>query len=183
MERIYSMFNELWDFCKANTKILAQDKEEMNEVFDLIKGCESYLEIGTSEGNSLYIFGHAMKHGSTITYVDYNESHTRDWREPKAKILQEDGYIINPIHGNCHNSEVIAEAQKSKYDVVFIDAGHSYNDVIKDAENYAHLATKYILFHDITMDGVRSAFTDWVGDREYYTVINSKTYGYGIVKV
>ena len=154
-----SNFNTHWDYCQKNTKILAQDKEEMRCIYGMMEGCESYLEIGSSEGNSLYIFTQALKSGSRVTYVDYGEKWTASWREPKEKLLASKGYNITAIHGDSHDDEVIKRAAKEgSYDCVFIDAGHEYDDVIKDADNYGHLAKKWLFFHDIKLRPVKAAF-------------------------
>ena len=177
------MFNDLWEFVKSHCKILAQNKAEMEFVYDLMVECESYLEIGTAEGNSLYIFGNALKKSSEITYVDAAEVHTKKYRE--FMISQMSDYKINAIHGNSHHKDAITEAQKRRYDVVFIDAGHTYDDVIQDARNYASLADKYVFFHDVQLPPVMKAFEDWQKEsgKSGYTIINSENYGYGIIKL
>lgn len=177
------MFDDLWEFVKAHCKILAQEKSEMVEIFNLMKDAESYLEIGTAEGNSLYVFGHALKKGSDITYVDGAEKHTQKYREG---ILNRMGdYKVMGCHGNSHDPAIIKQAQERRYDIVFIDAGHTYNDVMQDARNYAPLADKYIFFHDVQMPEVMQAYNDWLKEsgRTGYTIIKSIGYGYGVVKV
>lgn len=179
-------FEDHWKYCQANTKVLAQDFEEMRTIYGIIEGCESYLEIGSSEGNSLYIFGHALKPNGRITYVDFGEKHTTPWREPKEKKLVEDGYTVKAVHGNSHDDSVIKEAANDgSYDVVFIDAGHDYDDAYKDAMNYGHLANKYILFHDIQLRPVRAAFEMYLYKTKKFgfEIINSLQYGYGVIKV
>lgn len=176
-------FEELWEFARTHCDVLAQDKKEMEHVFNLIKDSESYLEVGTSEGNSLYIFGHALKKGSEITYVDLAEAHTQPYREEKLRYMK--GYTVHAIHGNSHDPQVIKEAQKRKYDCVFIDAGHTYNDAIYDARFYAPLATKYVFFHDVQLPEVMGAYKQWQleSGMKGYEIINSLNYGYGVIKV
>ncbi len=177
------MFEDHWSFVKTHCDVLAQDKQEMEHVYNLMKDCESYLEIGSSEGNSLYVFGHALKKGSEITYVDFAEDKTRPWREEKLQHMG--NYVVHGIHGNSHNSDVIKKAQKRRYDCVFIDAGHRYNDVLEDARAYAPLADKYVFFHDVQLPPVMEAYKMWQleSGTKGYEVINSMNYGYGILKV
>lgn len=177
------MFEDHWNFVKTHCKVLAQDKQEMEHIYNLMKDCESYLEIGSSEGNSLYVFGHALKKGSEITYVDLAEAHTKSWREEKLQSM--DGYTVHGIHGNSHNPEVIKEAQKRRYDCVFIDAGHSYRDALEDARAYAPLADKYVFFHDVQMPEVMEAYKIWQleSGMKGYEAINSTNYGYGVIKI
>lgn len=177
------MFDDLWEFVKDHCKVLAQNKQEMEHVYNLIVGCESYLEIGTAEGNSLYVFGNAMKKGSTISYIDAAEEHTKKYRESIIGHMK--SYNIIGMHGNSHHQDVIRKAQERRYDVVYIDAGHTYNDALEDARNYAPLANKYVLFHDVKIPEVLEAFNVWQLESKTrgYTIINSENYGYGVVKI
>lgn len=178
-------FKDHWEFVKGHCKILAQNYEEMEHIYNLITECEakSYLEIGTAEGNSLYVFGRALPHESDLTYVDMAEAHTKPYRESVIAHMKK--YTIHGIHGNSHHPDVIKEAQKQHYDIVYIDAGHSYNDALQDARNYAPLADKYVFFHDVQMPEVMEAYKQWQEESSMkgYTVIHSDNYGYGVIKV
>lgn len=177
------MFNDHWEFVKNHCKVLAQDKEEMEHIYNLMLGCNSYLEIGTAEGNSLYVFGHALPKGSTITYVDAAERHTQSYREEKLEHMK--GYNVIAIHGNSHHEDAIKKARENRYDCVFIDAGHTYDDVLQDARNYAPLADKYVFFHDVQLPPVMEAYKKWQEESgtKGYEVINSMNYGYGVIKL
>lgn len=50
-------------------------------------------------------------------------------------------------------------------DMVFIDAGHSYDEVTADIEAWAPKAVKLIAGHDYHMEGVRRAVDEAFGDR------------------
>lgn len=182
-----SEFNALWDHivtrCDSSNFPLVQNKEELEYVFNLIKGSTSYLEVGTAEGNSLYVLAHAMPKGSEITYIDIDEPRIRPKRE---KILQGlADYKITGLHGNSHDPEIVRSAWQKRYDCVLIDAGHTYDDAIQDARNYAPLADKYIIFHDVQMPSVMDAFRFYQKETGLtaYTVINSENFGFGIMTV
>lgn len=191
-------FNDLW--CelirRQNNGIapLVQDKAELEQVFKLIKSanCDSYLEVGTAEGNSLYVLAHALqvdqqfvKKPSIIT-IDYGEKHTAS---PRNEIITKLADIVNikEFLGNSHSSDIIKQVNDLRsFDVVLIDAGHTYTDVIADAVAYGHLAQKYIFFHDVQLPEVKAAFEWYVAQRhdcyaDYF--INSANYGYGILEV
>jgi len=190
-----SEFDKLWSDIEERSRRWAipivQDKLELEHVFNLIKGCESYLEIGTAEGNGLYVLAHALAQYPNIAIVDFGEKHTADPRNEVIKRLFDNGIGVREILGNSHTvvGKVIraeSDYELEKYDVVFIDAGHSYEDVIADATAYGHLATKFIIFHDIQLQPVHAAF-DWYCKQnpqfKVSTFINSREYGYGIVEV
>ncbi len=181
-------FDELWRFIVKRSEESAfpvvQEYHELEHVFNLIQDCESYLEVGAAEGNSMYVLAHALKPGAQITYVDLNEVHTKPKRDAVVTLLTEEGYGVRGIHGNSHDPAVIGAAA-GKYDVVFIDAGHSYEDVIADAEYYGNMAKKYIIFHDVNLPDVRKAFELYqhqTGNKSYI-ISNSETFGYGIMEI
>ncbi len=178
-----SDFNDRWDFVKSHSKVLAQDKKEMEHIYNLMVGCESYLEVGTAEGNSLYVFGNALKKGSSIFYIDAAEKHTQSYRE--FKIASMPDYKIIGYHGNSHHLDSISKAQERRYDCVFIDAGHTYNDVLQDAKHYAPLADKYVFFHDVQLPPVMEAYKIWQleSGTKGYEIINSDNYGFGVIKI
>lgn len=188
-------FDELWDFIKIRPGVTTvQDRTELEYIYNLMKECEpeSYLEVGTAEGNSLYVLGSAIKKNGTIRYIDYGEKHTA---HPQHRIVTElQNLEINVIGrlGDSTNPNTyffknsINHEAYMKHDVVMIDGGHDYTTVLSDAIMYAPLAKKYIFFHDIQLPEVKAA-VDWFVRRgdlgEYHEFINSTHYGYGIIKV
>lgn len=175
-------FDELWKFVNRNGSIV-QDKAELEYIFNLIKNCDGYLEVGTAEANSLYVLSHALKPMSPITYIDFGEDHTAKQRnENIAEIPNK----ILAIHGNSHDMKSI-DLAASRYDVVLIDAGHGYEDVILDAICYGRMADKFILFHDIQIKDVAEAFVWYCNymkfrDVSFFSTPNSG-YGYGVIKL
>lgn len=174
-------FDELWKFATRHGAIV-QERSELEHVFNLIKDCESYLEVGTAEGNSMYVLSHALKEYALITYVDLAEPHTLAQRE---EVMTQIHNPIMEIHGDSHDLKCINLAQsKAPYDVVFIDAGHTYEDVILDAVIYGQMAKKYIIFHDVQLTSVNKAFEHYVKATHAKSVtkfVNSEHYGYGII--
>lgn len=179
-----SVFNELWDFVVKRTHhgvITVQEHNELEHVFNLMRGCESYLEIGTAEGNSLYVLAHALKPGAKITCIDLGEAHTKPHQEEIRKLLSQ--YPIGMFHGDSTDPRTYPN--KERHEVVLIDGGHDYMTVKSDISMYAPLATKYLLFHDVKMPSVKQAVDEYVRESgaKYYEFINSPTMGYGIVEI
>jgi hypothetical protein len=54
------MFDQYWRVIKDRSTTV-QEYHELEHVFNLMRDCESYLEVGTAEGNSLYVLAHALK--------------------------------------------------------------------------------------------------------------------------
>lgn len=177
-------FDRLWKEINDGTTTV-QEYVEFEYIFNLIKDCKSYLEVGTAEGKSLYVFSHALDANADITFIDLGEAHTK---EPRDKLIEKlKPRNIKQIFGNSNDYSVQQQVQNKSFEVVFIDAGHEYYNVMNDAKAYGHLATKYLLFHDVTLPPVEAAFEEYVQNhcqgKTVYRIINSATYGYGVVEI
>lgn len=175
------MFDKLWDevIKRSDGRFpVVQDKEELRHIFNLMQGCKSYLEVGTAEGNSLYVLKHAVEPNGIIEIVDLGEEHTT----ARNEIM---GHRVIPHYGNSHDVRIVNEVGMNSFDIVLIDAGHEFEDVVADAIAYGRLARKYIFFHDIQLSPVKAAF-DWYcranPQFKVSTFINSEKFGYGILE-
>ena len=86
----------------------------------------------------------------TLTMIDQDPNNqplykTIDWinQQPNmtAELIDSDTMVENAL-------DLVLEKGKS-FDVVFIDAGHKYHEVMNDIEKFAPLADSMLLFHDI----------------------------------
>lgn len=174
-----SEFNERWDWALTRGTF-QQESTELNHVYDLMKACDckSYLEIGTAEGNSLYILGGAVK--GSINFIDYGEEHTK---RARAEALVKLDKMYTPFYCDSTKPNML---MKGSYDCILIDGGHDFATVLSDSINYAPLAQKFVFWHDIQLPEVKAA-VEWFCHRwnlgKYSTFINSKNYGYGIVEI
>ena len=117
---------------------------------------QSYLEIGTAAGGNMLLFEMMGVKGWGVD-------------------------ILAPSMGNAHrvcigrstDSHAIEWAQEhGPYDMVFIDCVHTYKAVKADFENYAPLAEKLVVFHDLCHEGVRKYWGELPGDKlEFYRTI------------
>lgn len=177
-------FEELWRFVMKRTErgvMTVQDKAELEHVFNLMRAanCASYLEVGSAEGNSLYVLTHALLEGAHVLSVNI-EDHTKTARQDVIKLLGPQWPVYQKT-GNSTDPKTIADV-KGKYDCVLIDAGHSYEEVLSDAVNYGAMAQKYIFFHDIQLPEVKRAVEEYASrtEQSYSTFINSDHFGYAI---
>lgn len=192
-------FNELWKFISDRSNrdvkpiVLVQDKTELEHIFNLMRNCEckSYLEVGTAEGNSLYVLAQSMKSHSDIAIIDLGEPHTTKPREDVLNILKDEClYVKDKIYGDSTLPSTIGRLclgkPERKFDCILIDGGHDFSTVLSDAIFYAPLATKYIFFHDIQLPEVRRAVSWWHSRWQlgkYSEFINSDNFGYAIIEV
>lgn len=178
-------FEELWQWVRDRNITTVQDGPELEHVFNLMHGCDSYLEVGSAEGNSLYVLGHAVKSGGIITYIDLGEPHTKERRQEAVDYIKHN-HLVGEYLGDSTRPTTYKPTKVQIYDCVLIDGGHDFATVLSDAILYAPLAKKYVFFHDIQLPEVKAA-VEWFVARwplgKYRTFINSETYGYGVIEV
>lgn len=178
-------FGERWKWIinrSGGESNIVQERHELEHIYNLMRDCKcgSYLEIGCAEGDSLYVLGSLSP---LIHYVDFDEDHTREKRKQVIALMPD--HDIYGHHGDSGSRDVVISLENKKFDCVLIDAGHTYQNVMSDAMNYAKLATKYIFFHDIQLPAVKQAIEDFIKNNNLgvsSTFINSDHYGYWIIK-
>lgn len=181
-------FNDLWRDVVARSQSfpVVQNYNELEYIYNLIQGCESYLEVGTAEGNSLYVLAHALAPNAAITYIDYGEKHTTGPRDLSVSAIEATGRTVTPILGDSNDYSSVRPIIGQRFDAVFIDAGHTDFNVAIDALFYGPLAKKFIIFHDIQIPDVSKVF-EWYAkqrpDCVATRVVNSTEFGYGILEV
>lgn len=134
-----------------------QNKVEFSQFCEVLKreGVRSYLEIGSKHGGSLWMAANAMPPGSLVVSVDLPHGDTsfkesQPHLEACVKHLSEKGYKATLFLGDSTDQRIIDSVKAlSPFDAVFIDANHTLPYVTKDWENYGHMSTKIVAFHDI----------------------------------
>lgn len=180
-------FNTLWKFATRNGDIV-QERSELEHIYNLMKdcGCGSYLEIGTAEGNSLYVLGHAVRKIGIAHYVDLMEAHTTPQRIEVIRRLADEHPTLSVIAFAGDSTHYDTLPRDREYDCIFIDGGHDFATVLSDSILYAPLAKKYVFWHDVQLPEVKAA-VEWFIKRwplgKYTTFISSSNYGYGIMEI
>lgn len=146
-------FKQLWD--DADVPMIVQEPHELYVAYCLMRGYDSFLEIGSCYGFSLYVLGHALNPGGRIVSVDLGEEKSVPHLEKNVEKLNNRGYDASLIKG--HSQEVDVEGE---FDVVFIDGDHNYAAVKADVEKYKPLCKSLLLLHDIRMDGPGRVLTE-----------------------
>jgi predicted O-methyltransferase YrrM len=179
-------FYKHWLQYTTNVPVVVQDKEELMCVFHIIQGmgCTDMLEIGSSNGISTGILSHALRDYSKVVCVDLGEKHTIKNLE---KVLQKIGVYKKRPYLYVGNSQIAEMATKvasdhpEGFDVVFIDADHSYTGVKTDYEYYKDLARKVIILHDINMEGPGRLFEEEKSKYKYLKITSADAKkGFGV---
>ena len=113
-------------------------------------GPSRVLEIGTYHGGTLYHWLRNARSGTTVVSLDsyavgVDNRHLYDEWTPE-------GVQLHVYAGNSHDQNTADEiAAHRPFDWVFIDAGHYYQEVLRDWELYGPMSRPggVVLFHDI----------------------------------
>lgn len=132
----------------------------------LDEGVQSYLEIGSKHGGSLWRVANYLPKGSRIVSVDlphgdgsFKETH--ESLEQCIDALNKNDYDAHLIIGDSTEQDVVKEAAAlGPFDACLIDANHTMPFIKKDWQNYGSMA-KIVAFHDIGW----KREPDWNGQR------------------
>lgn len=133
------------------------------QVPDEISGCikylmdngpiKRYLEIGTAAGGTTYLMNHFLQ-PEMIVVID-DDKHPSSFR--RQEVLE--GINRHEIIGQSASGKVTSQLDDlmgdRKFDLVFIDADHSYSGCKRDTMIYKQYVAVggYLLFHDSAQDG------------------------------
>ena len=141
---------------KCETHML-QDRTEMQRFIRLIQKnkVESYLEIGSKNGGSLWTIGNTLPKGARIISVDLpHGDHSFKNTLPNLRecvdALCKRGYDAQLFVGDSTDQTIVDQVKAlGPYDLVFIDANHTVPYIWKDWQNYGPLC-RLVAFHDIS---------------------------------
>lgn len=147
-------------------------ESELAQLYDWASDMDSIVEVGSWKGRSTF----ALRAGSdgTVEAVDTftgspgDGEHYRRVKAAGGSTLAE--FIANtaaagPITITVKDS-IEASADHVPVDMVFIDAGHSYAEVLADLRAWRPLARKLICGHDWQFGEVRRAVSEVLGEIE-----------------
>lgn len=120
-------------------------------------GTLSFLEVGAWKGLWAIAFAHFCSihdiEGYYVTITKLNDDINNNGLLKTIKYINKHSWDIcaDVIDSDTHNilAEDLVRKYNEKYNIVFIDAGHKYEDVINDITKFAPLCKDILLFHDI----------------------------------
>jgi hypothetical protein len=128
----------------------------INEFYDGKTEKLTFLEVGAWKGLWGMAFAEFCKEKGiegeyvTITMIDHDPNN-----QPLYKTIdyinEQPGLKASLIDLNTFDESALSEVQKhyTSYNIVFIDAGHKYEEAKNDIDKFASLATDMLMFHDI----------------------------------
>lgn len=143
------------------TVMMHQKKAELVKFISLIKKSKPniILEIGTSEGGTLFFFSRFAAPGAKIITIDLpivrSYASYSPAKIPFFKLYKPRKQKIYFLRKDSHKVSTIKKVKKIlknyKLDILFIDGDHTYEGVKLDFENFSPFVRKngIIAFHDI----------------------------------
>lgn len=139
-----------FDHCLMN-------QEEVVKLIDLCKR-RTVIEIGSFRGGSAELIAPVCKHLTCIDpHADIEWNDVPDGKsititkgeDVKAEFLRAIAPFSNVTYLQLKSDDAIPFIDR--VDVVFIDGDHSYDQCLKDLQNYQPFAKRYVLVHDYCM--------------------------------
>ena len=137
----------------------SQIKEEFilawNELINVISNSDkkfTFLEIGAYRGLWPLMLSFVCEslnkefEYTTVTWLDQDPNNNAIHKV--KKYYDDNNLKFNLINQNSQLDKTLDLLEK-EYDVVFIDADHRYEGVLKDIKLYSNLAKQVLMFHDI----------------------------------
>lgn len=145
----------------------------------------SFIEVGTAWGGSLYGFAQISSPDATIITIDDNSKNCKfeDLQDKENKIREygKPGQKMHFIHMDSHSQgcddKVKSILGDSKVDFLFIDGDHSYDGVKADYQTYSKYVREggCIGFHDVAgfqeQEGVKRHWDEIKGDYVHMEVL------------
>jgi len=156
MDWVQFIFNASDGFFKP-----IQNQWEISQLLNIIQKQHPklILEIGTANGGTLFLLTRHSHERAKIISVDLpygpNGGGFPKWKIPIFKKFANSKQSINFVRGDSHSSSTLSAVKDiskgKKFDVIMIDADHSYEGAKKDFFLYKPLIAKggIIVLHDI----------------------------------
>jgi predicted O-methyltransferase YrrM len=142
---------------------LQQIPEEITDLVIFLQShkpvVNNYLEVGAAGGGNCFVLNKYLKINNNVI-VDNNLHSKYIYRKDILKDL-----LVTEVIGNSQSDKIIDEVKSLNlsFDIIFIDADHSYEGVTKDTHNYEQFLTKegILIYHDsVECEGVRRHLQD-----------------------
>lgn len=191
---LYTAFNYAgyWVYRSIRPQqILAEIEQLAREVEKLSPS--TILEIGTSNGGTLYIWARYIKNCRRIISIDLPEGY------PYAKIkffeLFDKTKEFYFLRGNSHSKKTVdmltQVLRQEKIDFLYVDGDHSYEGVKQDFKTYGSFVTRggIVAFHDIMYHRNYGVDRFWneikcqYASKEIITSQNQPGFGIGVLYI
>lgn len=157
------LFKEKIKSAKRNNKNFLKNYNISNDYFSMnafnflqslkkIKRFKNYLEIGSYEGNSALFVARNFKHVTihcVDTWLGSKEHENENFNHVEKNFLSNTQKFKNILRFKLSSDDFFSQYQNYKYDCIYVDGDHYYDQVYKDCINaYNSLRSGGILIFD-----------------------------------
>lgn len=154
-------------------------RNELEKLYELSKGAENIIELGSYQGASTIAMASNMKKDGILIAIDIWLSNPSMRPDPKDCTVYEEflsnigKFNVDSIIKPIKEKTVDAVKQLSpdfKADIIFIDADHAEPAVLIDYQTFFPFLKKdgYIVFHDYaSFSGVKKVIDNYVIEKTY----------------
>lgn len=149
--------------------------EEAKWLYEKAKSMSSIVEVGSYQGKST----HALLSGcyGKVFAVDHFQGSADPGdatykKNGKQKFMDNVGYFTNLVLLEMTSEEATKQILDKSIDMVFIDAGHLYEEILEDIKLWLPKTKVLICGHDFTHQGVGKAVMEIFGN-SYERLIGS----------
>ena len=140
-----------------------QVRSEFSSLLKLVqeKKPRTVVEIGTARGGTLFCWTRVIPDDAHLISIDLPAGNFGDgygvWRSPIYRSFARGRQHIDLLRGDSHSGSILEKTGEllngKQVDFLFIDAGHTYEDVKQDFEFYSQFVAPggLIAFHDIAV--------------------------------
>ncbi len=147
-----------------------------DEISKILKGCDSYTELGVNQGATLAI---AVLNGIKnikaydIALTPYNVA------AKHFNIYADE----NNINLGVHEADTLTVALDDT-DLLYIDTMHTYDHLSKELKLHGGAAKKYIIFHDtFAQSGLKQAVEEFVNKSAEWNIITDCQINVGFMTI
>lgn len=125
--------------------------EHLPTLFEYTKQCQSVLELGVRGVVSTWAFAYGLSQNQKqLKHLFCNDVVHCDLGHVTQMCR---GSGIDVDYKWCSDLEL--DLEHGSFDLVFIDTFHVYGQLKRELQKFRHIAQKYIIMHDTTIDAVR----------------------------
>jgi len=149
-------YQETYNISRAYDIGMIQSNGEITSLVEFLKdkNIKNFLEIGTDQGGTFYLFTKITSGKKISLDLPRNSFETESILEARNNLMRSWSDNVHIISGDSHKMESLNQVKKildgELLDLLFIDGDHTYNGVYQDYIMYSSLVQDdgYIVFHD-----------------------------------
>ena len=167
-------WQEIWETALKTPRDLNEHMETLKSYADK---CDSIMEI-------------TERQESTIAFLTSSAKKLISFQREQGKFIK-DGMTNFPdrFFNYSINEDISLVLKDESYDLAFLDAGHTYREVVSQLQNFGVRAKRFIILHDTTLYGSKGpdnqagkmkAISEFLKSNPLWTIIRQDHHQHGL---